>query len=157
MQTAYRAHPLDVVSLAAEKVKENVFMEDLVIRSDPYRVITLAAFVEYSFQIAQQMSLTPAIGGGAALGISPYQLYKPEYFLVASKWYEITSTRDWSPYHTAGLEFRYQLSECIDLLIGAEMGYSLLTYRFLTGTGDIREELHHALFFDGVAGFAISF
>jgi hypothetical protein len=155
LQAGYHAHPIDVASLAVEKVNDDPFLEELVVRSDPYRVITLAGFVQYSLKISQHFTIDSKAGGGAALGLSPYQLYKPVYYLVTPRWYEITSTRDWSGYFGAGTTFRYRLNECLDLKIGAELGYAKFKYRFLTGTGDIREDTHKVLFLDLLVGILV--
>jgi hypothetical protein len=132
-------------------------LKELVIRSDPYRVITLAGFVHYSFKIAQQITLIPYAGAGAALGFSPYQLSKPEYFLVSSVWAEKTSTWDWSPYFLAGGNVYYRVNDCLDLSIGAELGYTKLTYSFRTGDGSIRDEVHQFLVINALAGISIRF
>ncbi len=39
-QFGFNLHPVDVSSLASEKVKEDPFLSDLIIRSDPYQIIT---------------------------------------------------------------------------------------------------------------------
>lgn len=155
LQLGYSAHPVDVRSLGYEKVQNDPFLMDLYIRSDPYRQISLAGFFLYSFSITDKLSLTPKAGGGFLYGSSPYQLYKPEYFMVSSKWYEITSTNDMGGYFMAGATFRYPLSGCLDVVLSGEYGYGVLKYRFLTGSGDIREDVHHAMTLNILAGIGI--
>jgi hypothetical protein len=154
LQAGYHAHMVDVATLASERVKADPFLQELVVRSDPYRVITLAGFVQYYVKIAGKFSVTPSIGAGTALGLSPYQLFKPVYFLVTPRWFEITSTRDWSPYYFAGGNFRYRLNDCLDLLISTEFGYTKLSYRFLTGSGEIRTDIHRVMYLDALAGIS---
>jgi hypothetical protein len=155
LQAGYHAHTVDVANLAMEKVKADPFLEELVVRSDPYRVITLAGFVQYFTKITKHFSFIPTAGAGAALGLSPYQLYKPVYFLVTPRWYEITSTRDWSPYYLVGGNLRYRLNDCLDLVVTSEFGYTKLTYRFLTGTGEIRKDIHKVMYLDILLGFSV--
>jgi hypothetical protein len=157
LEADYYAHPVDVGSLAIEKNARDPFVEELEIRSDPYRTLTLAAYVHYHFKVGKKISLTPKAGGGLIYGFSPYQLYKPVYFMVASKWYEITSARDLGGYASAGAAFRYPLYECLDLLLEMEYGFGALTYEFMTGTGEIRQEDHQVMLVNVLAGIAVRF
>jgi len=157
IEAGYFAHPVDVGSLASEKIAADPFLEALVIRSDPYRVITLAGFVHYSLQILQHLSFVPKAGAGIAYGSSPYQLHKASYYLIGTRWYEITSTSDWTGYYSAGASLRYNLNDCVELMINTEFGYGKLKYQFMTGTGEIREEVHQMMTLDVLAGIAIRF
>jgi hypothetical protein len=156
LQAGYYAHPVDVRSLSNQKVLDDPFLEDLSIRSDPYRALTFTGLVHYSIPVSKQISFTPKAGGGILYGFSPYQLNKAVYFLIGSQWTEKTSTRDWAGYVTAGGMFRLSISSCIDLLLKTEYGYGTLRYLFLTGTGDIREDVHRFMVVDVAAGFTIN-
>jgi len=155
LRATYYAHPVDVRSLGYEKVTNDPFLLDVTIRSEPYKVLTLVGFAQYSLDILKRFYVTPRIGGGMIYGISPYQLYKAEYYLIGSRWFEITSTWDLAGYFSTGGEFCYQISGCIDLTLKVEYGYGKLKYRFLTGTGDIREDIHQFMVLDALAGFKL--
>lgn len=157
LQAGYFAHPVDVEALASERLKHDSFLEQLSIRSDPYRAVSLAAFAQYSLALCEKCTLEPKLGGGVLYGRSPYQLYKSVYYLIGKDWREVTSTWDYSGFVTAGGAFRYRLSLCIDFLAKAELGYGTLKYQFLTGTGDIREDVHHFWVADLTAGISIRF
>lgn len=157
LQVDYYSIPLDVRALGYERVLADAFLLDVTIRSDPYRFLATAAFFQYSLPVIQNLSFIPKAGGGIIYGFSPYQLHKAEYYLVGEKWFEITSTRDWGGYFTAGGSLNYQVNDCIGVVLKADYGYGTVRYRFLTGSGDIREDVHHFMVVDTQLGFRINF
>jgi hypothetical protein len=157
LQAGYSVYPVDVTALAYEKMKDNPFIDSMSVRSDPVRVITLAALAEYSFKLNPRLSIVAKAGGGFIYGWSPYQLYKPNYYMLGPEWYEITSDYDLGPYVTVGGTLRYSICECLDLQAHINYDYGFLNYKFMTGTGDIREEDHQVMSVNALVGVAFNF
>jgi len=134
-QAAINYHPVDVSILGWEKVQANPFLEDLTIRSDSYQIATGAIGVYGKWNFWKQLSATGKLLGGVMWGKSPYQLYKPTYYQVEPKWYEITSATDLSPALVGGLGLRYDISGCIGLKVDADYTYAQMVYGFRTATG----------------------
>ena len=134
-QVGINIHPVDVRSLGWEKVLSDPFLQDVTVRSDSYRMITAAAGLYGKFGIWKHLSLSAKVLGGVMFAKSPYQLYKPEYFLVEGKWFEITSSTDRNLALIAGLGVRYDISRCIGLKIDADYAYSKMVFGFTTATG----------------------
>lgn len=128
-------HPVDVGVLGWEKVQNDPFLDDLTIRSESYRAMTLSVGMYGRWDIANRFSLNGKILGGTMLAQSPYQLYKPTYFLVEPKWYEITPSRDWNAAIVAGLGFQYDVSTCVGLKIDADYTFSKMVFAFSTANG----------------------
>lgn len=157
LQAGYGAYSVDVEALAEEKMKGNAFIDSMSVRSDPVRVITLAGLAEYSFSLSPGLSLRAKAGGGIVYSWSPYQLYKPHYYMIGPEWYEITSDYDLGPWITAGADLRFSVCECLELRAGISYNHGFLTYQFLTGTGDIRTEEHQVISIDCLGGISYSF
>ena len=87
-------HSVDVGLLGWEKIQADPFLKDLYIRSDPYRIIHIMAGPEYAFQIIDKLELDIQILAGVFFSRTPYQLYKPTYYMVGPEYYEITSSKD---------------------------------------------------------------
>jgi hypothetical protein len=66
---------------------------------------------------------------------TPYQLYKPEYYILESEWYEITSSHDWNLSGGAGIGLQIDITHCIALNIDGEFYYSKMVFGFKTGQG----------------------
>jgi len=58
IQAGYSAHPVDVSSLSHEKVLDDPFLEEMSIRSDPYRTLTFTGSVHYSITPVSYTHLT---------------------------------------------------------------------------------------------------
>lgn len=128
-------HPVDVGVLGWEKVQNDPFLVDVTIRSEAYRTMTFAIGLYGRWDIVKNLSLNGKVLGGAMMAQSPYQLYKPTYFLVQPKWFEITPSRDWNAAIIAGLGFQYDVSHCVGLKIDADYSYSKMVFSFSTGGG----------------------
>lgn len=133
-QLGINYHPVDVSSLGWEKVQANPFLQDLTIRSESYQIATgtIGLFGKWNFW--NHLSLTGKVLGGMMWGKSPYQLYKPTYYQVEPKWYEITSATDYSATLVAGAGLRYDISGCIGLKIDADYTMGQMVYGFRTAT-----------------------
>jgi len=134
-QVGINYHPIDVSMLGWEKVKANPFLEDLSIRSDSYQIATGAIGLYGKWNFWNKLSFTGKVLGGIMWGKSPYQLYKPTYYQVEPKWYEITSATDFSAMLVAGAGLRYDISGCIGLKADADYTFGQMVYGFRTATG----------------------
>lgn len=133
-------HPVDVYRLGWEKVQQDLFLEDLYIRSDPYMIITAMAGFYTQLPIVKKFSFTGKLLGGLLYGRTPYQLYKPEYFLVGPPYYEITSAVDYKFSWQAGIGFRYDISPCFGLVLDTDIFYDKLVFGFNTALGTRYDE-----------------
>jgi hypothetical protein len=128
-------HPVDVGALGWEKVLTDPFLDDLYIRSEPYKIITAMAGFYTQLPIKGKFSAAGKLLGGLLWGQTPYQLYKPQYFLVGPSYYEITSAIDWKFSWQAGIGLRYEISPCFGLILDGEIIYDQLDFQFNTATG----------------------
>lgn len=128
-------HPVDVGPLGWEKVLDDPFLEDVYIRSDPYVMMTAMAGFYTQLPIKGKFHFTGKILGGLLWGQSPYQLYKPQYYMTGPSYYEITSATDWKFSWQAGAGIRYDISPCFGLVFDSEIFYDELGFSFNTSTG----------------------
>jgi hypothetical protein len=128
-------HPVDVGVLGWEKIQADPFLEDLYIRSEPYKIITAMAGIYTQVPIKGKFFFTGKLMGGLLWGQTPYQLYKPQYFLTGPPFYEITPATDYKFSWQAGIGLRYDISPCFGLVLDSEFMYDKLSFQFNTGTG----------------------
>lgn len=148
-------HPVDVRTLGYEKVVDDLFMNDVFIRSDPYRSYTLFAGLFFQFSLVQRLSLTCKALGGMMYTQSPYQLYKAEYEMLGEKWFEITSAGDFEGSFLAGAGLKYALKNCIGFSLNSEFTYNMMEFDFETSDGSIRTDKRVVSFVNLVAGIFI--
>ena len=144
-------HPVDVYRLGWEKVQADPFLQDVYIRSDPYKIITAMAGFYTQLPIKGKFWFTGKLLGGLLYGKTPYQLYKPEYFLTGPEYYEITSSKDYKFSWQAGIGFRYDITPCFGLVIDSEIFYDKLIFGFNTSSG-IRYDEHIISFINTTLG-----
>jgi hypothetical protein len=128
-------HPVDVGALGFEKINEDPFMEDVYIRSNPYRTISGYAGLYFHFPLAGKLSAAAKLLGGMIYAKTPYQLYKAEYYLIGEKWFEITSAGDYEGSFLAGAGFRYDINESLGFSLNSEFTYNQADFDFTTSTG----------------------
>lgn len=133
-QFSYALHPVDVGSLGYEKVISDPFLKDLTIRSDPYQIISSAMGLFYKWNFKSKWSVYGKLMAGVMWAKTPYQLYKPEYFLMGPEYFEITSSRDSNIMGIIGGGIRIDLSPCIALSGGGEFQYSKMKFGFQTAS-----------------------
>jgi hypothetical protein len=148
-------HPVDVGALGYEKVISDPFLNDMNIRSDPYRSYTLYAGLFFQFPLVQRLSLTAKALGGVMYTRSPYQLYKATYELIGDHWYEITSAGDFAGSFLAGAGLKYELKNCIGFSLNSEFTYNAMGFDFQTTDGSIRTDKKVVSFVNLVAGVFI--
>jgi opacity protein-like surface antigen len=133
-------HPVDVGYLGWEKVQADPFLEDVYIRSEPYKIVTAMAGFYTQLPIKGKLSFTGKLLGGLFWGQTPYQLYKPKYFMVGPSYFEITPATDWKFSWQAGIGLRYDISPCFGLVLDGEILYDKLSFNYKTGSGTRTDE-----------------
>lgn len=128
-------HPVDVGLLGWEKVQADPFLEDLYIRSEPYLMLTAFIGFNYRTYIFDKFYFTSKLQGGILYGKTPYQLYKPTYFIVGPEYYEITSARDWKIAGNAGIGIQYNITNCYSIVLDADVTYGELAFGFNSASG----------------------
>ncbi|MBM3436664.1 MAG: hypothetical protein FJY07_10665 [Bacteroidetes bacterium] len=128
-------HPVDVGVLGWEKVQSDPFLSDVYIRSEPYLIVTIMTGAYSQIPIRGKFHATGKALGGIFLGKTPYQLYKPEYFMTGPDYFEITSAIDWNISWQAGAGIRYDITPCYVLVFDAEIFYNRLGFSFNSGSG----------------------
>lgn len=128
-------NPVDVGALGSEKLNNDPFLEDLVIRSDPYRTLCAYAGAYFNVALKRKFSFTAKALGGMIYASTPYQLYKAQYFMLGEKWYEITSAGDYDASFMAGAGLRYDLNEAVAFALNGEFTYNQADFTFSTATG----------------------
>lgn len=145
-------HPVDVGSLGYEKVLADPFLNDIYIRSDPYRSYTLYAGLFFHVPLVQRLSFTAKALGGIMFAQSPYQLYKADYEMIGEKWFEITSAGDFEGSFLAGAGLKYELKNCIGFSLNSEFTYNTMDFNFELSDGSIRTDKKVVAFVNVVAG-----
>jgi len=133
-QAGLNLHPVDVSALGYAKVLDDPFLEDVTIRSDPYQVVTSMVGLYARWDILPNFHLQGKLTGGMMWAKTPYQLYKPQYYLVGPDYFEITSAKSKNFMGMAGLSLQVNISPCIGLKIEGDYAYSEMTFGFKTAT-----------------------
>lgn len=134
-QFGFNLNPVDVGSLGYEKVIDDPVLLDLYIRSDPYRIITSTIGLYFRWNLSNRLSFHSKLLGGMMWAQTPYQLYKPEYFIYGPSFFEITSSRDNNLMGLIGAGIQFDISPCIAIRAEGEFQYSEMVFGFKTSTG----------------------
>lgn len=134
-QFGLNLHPVDVGSLGYEKVINDPFLTDLTIRSEPYQIITAAVGLFSRWNFWKRLSLHGKLLGGMMWAKTPYQLYKPEYFLVGPEYFEITSSKDRNFAGIIGAGIQVDISPCIALRADGDFQLSKMVFGFNIASG----------------------
>lgn len=126
----YSMHSVDAIGIANEMIKDAILLNQLYVRSDPYKMITAMAGFYYSLSVRKNLSIEPKILGGMMFGKTPWQLYEQELYLLGDSYYKITSSKAHAFTFKAGLSFKYIVSPCIALSLFADYTQSDLSYGF---------------------------
>jgi hypothetical protein len=94
----------------------------------------------FQIPLSERFSFSSKLLGGLLYGKTPYQLYKPDYYLLPDDWAEITPSTDMKFSWQGGLGLVYKLSSCIDLALDADFFYDKLTFGFNSSTGYYTDE-----------------
>lgn len=128
-------HPVNVSSLGAAKVLNDPFLQDLYIRSDPYRLVGLFPRISYVFLLRKEVRLSVNGAVGPMWSRTPYQLYKPEYFLAGPPYYEITESRDLSLAYGLGVDAAFYVHPYLSFLLSVDAKETRAAFGFLTASG----------------------
>ena len=145
LSAGFHLHPVDVASLGRAQVNREPFLTDVVIRSEPYRVITIMPAIFGGYRITQNIALNGKIGAGLLYAQTPYQLYKPDYYLLPDDWEEITSASDQKLSWQAGIGITWKISSCLGLTLQSDVMYDTLEFTFNTASGPRTDKRQIAL------------
>jgi hypothetical protein len=137
----FNLNPVDVTALGWAKVQDDPFLQDVTIRSDPYLTITAMGGGYTKIPLWRNFFFSGKILGGLIYGETPYQLYKPEYFIFGPPYYEITPAKNWKFSWQAGAGIQYDVSPYIGLVLEGVILYDQLAFDFQTANG-IRTDIH---------------
>ena len=134
-QAGINLHPLDLQELAIAKIEDDPFLSDLRIRSEEFQSITNTTGFYGTWSVRGKFNVNAKILSGIMYAKTPYQIYKPQYFLAGPEYYEITSAADYSLVFIGGTGIVYNALDYLDLILTGEYHYSKLTFRFNTANG----------------------
>lgn len=152
----FNLNPVYVSVLGWEKVQNDPFLQDLTIRSDPYLTVTAMAGLYTKLPVWRKFFFRGKVLGGLLYGQTPYQLYKPEYFIQGPDYFEITSAQDWKFSWQAGAGIQYDISPYVAVILEAVIMYDQLSFDFNTANG-IRTDVHTISLVNTTLGFQIYF
>ena len=153
----FHSHPVDVRSLGYEKVVDDPFLDDVTIRSDPYRVFNLLGGAFIDWKIYRGLSVTGKLMGGATYAKTPYQLYKAKYYLVGNKWFDITSAGDYEATFLIGTGLKYYWNDFLGVSLQSDFTYNAMEFDFMQSDGNLRTEYRKILFINIAAGVIFVF
>lgn len=134
-ECSFNLQPINVSLLGYEEMLNNPSIQELTIRSEAFRTISAAAGIYTDWNFWESFSLTGKLLGGWIWAKTPYQLYKPVYFMVDPKWFEITSSRDNGFIVIPGIGLQYKISPCIGVKAESELYYRKMTFGFTNSEG----------------------
>ncbi len=145
LRGSYLLHPIDVSALGLARVNKDPFLSNVIIRSEPYKILTIMPGVGTKLKLSEKWNFNAGVMAGYLWGQTPYQLHKPDYYLLPDDWEEITSARDskFSWKIAAGIE--YELLSCVGFFADAELLNDTLKFDFITSTGTRTDEKHIAV------------
>ena len=130
-------HSVDAAALATETfvAANNPLLNNLYVRSDPYKVVTGLIGIYYQYHVFNKWSIEPKILSGVMLAYTPFQLYEAEYFLLPSDYYKKTTSKDYNIAFKAGLSIRYDLNNCINLKLSGDYTTANMSFGFYNSSG----------------------
>jgi hypothetical protein len=129
-ECSFNFQPINVGVLGYEEMLNNPSIEELTIRSEAFQTISVAAGIYGDWNFWKSFSLTGKLLGGWIWAKTPYQLYKPVYFMVGTNWFEITSSKDNGFILVPGIGLQYNISHCIGVKAESELYYRKMTFGF---------------------------
>ncbi|NCA84786.1 MAG: hypothetical protein EOM83_04340 [Clostridia bacterium] len=155
ISASYNLHTVDVAALGRFRMNKDPFLSNIIIRSDPYLIITAMPGIYFRYPISTKFTATANLHVGLLYGRTPYQLFKPDYYLLPDTWQEKTSAQDYKFSWMAGVAVQYQATPCIGLVVAADVCADQLQFNFVTGSGERTDKLKMA-FVNLSAGFRLS-
>lgn len=142
IQAAAVRHAIDVSALGYEKVQQDAFLEDVYIRSEAFSNDMLLAGPVHALKFSEKLSLESSLLAGLTRSKTPYQLYKPKYFLTGPAFYEITSATDYNFIWGVSAVLMVDFGRCYQLGFSAEWLHANPVFWFDTASG-FREDIRH--------------
>jgi len=133
-------HPLNLQELAIAKIAADPFLSDLKIRSEEFLTIINATGFYGKSSFRKKFQINGKLLAGIMLAKTPYQIYKPEYFIVGPEYYEITPSTDYNFLFMGGAGLHYSALSYLHLKIEGEYCYSKMTFRFNTANGMVNDQ-----------------
>ncbi|NPD83139.1 hypothetical protein HNS38_00090 [Lentimicrobium sp. L6] len=153
----YSLHSVDAIGIANKKMEDAILLNQLYVRSDPYKMMTTLVGFYYSINVINRLTIEPKLLGGMMFGKSPWQLFEQELYLLGESYYKITSSKARSFAFKAGVSFKYELSSCLALSLFADYSQSDLSYGFYSSSGDLSYKDRKTAYFDFGVGLVLLF
>jgi hypothetical protein len=77
--------------------------------------------------------------------------------MIGKNWYEVTSAGDYEGSFLAGAGLRYDLNDCIGIVLNSDFTYNVMDFNFLLSDGSIRTDEKVVAFVNLAAGIVIKF
>lgn len=153
---SFSLHTVDAIGIANKIIEDAILLNQLYVRSDPYRMITSMAGLYYSIQIIDRLRVEPKFLAGMMFGRTPWQLYEQELYLLGDNYYKITPSNAHAFAFKTGMSVKYRLSDCIALSIHADYSQSQLSFGFYSSDQLVYKD-KKITFFDFGMGLVILF
>lgn len=153
----YSLHSVDAIGIANKKMEDAILLNQLYVRSDPYKMMTTLVGFYYSINVINRLTIEPKLLGGMIFGKSPWQLYEQELYLLGDSYYKITPSKAHAFAFKAGVSFKYELSSCLALSLFADYSQSDLSYGFYSSSGDLSYKDRKTAYFDFGVGLVLLF
>ena len=153
-QAGFQLHPIDVAKLTDVKIKTDPFLSDVVIRSEPFQVIQGGVGLYTRWSLTRTISAHAKVIGGMIWATTPYQLYKPTYFMAGPDYYEITSSKNRQLFVEPGVGIQFRINYCLALKVEAEWVNRTMKFGFLTNQG-VRYDMKQISFINTLLGLVI--
>jgi len=140
LQSGVQFNPINVSVLGYEKVKADPFLDDIYIRSDPFKTIEITAGPTYNFNLLNKLSLELKLDAGLMIASTPYQFNKPVYFFFGPPFFEITPATDYCFTFGGGMTFIYQISPCYYIGLNSQYLQADGKFKFIQGQSTRTDE-----------------
>lgn len=133
-------NPVRVSELGYERMQKDLFLVDLWIRSDPYKMISTFGGLTYSSELFNRININTSVSLGFMYGETPYQILYSKYFMVGSDYFIITSAGSYGFAYKFDANIEYELKPDWSIFISTAFQHSKLKFKFNKLGGDVRFE-----------------
>ncbi len=147
-------NPVDVSSLGWYKVEADPFLQDVNIRSDPFMAYSITGGVFYEKRLLDKLNILGGVNAGVMRVNTPYQLYKPQYFLYGPEYFEITSAIDYAFSYQLSMELEYKIRNSWSLILHTSYHHAVANFTFWTAN-EVRIDKKPISYFLGNLGFRL--
>lgn len=153
---SYSLHSVDAIGIANKIIEDAILLNQLYVRSDPYKMMTAMAGVYYSIHIKDKLRIEPKILAGMMFGRTPWQLYEQELFLLGDNYYKITPSNANAFAFKAGVSIKYQVYKNVALSLFSDYTKSDLSFGFYS-SNELNYRRRKIDYFDFGMGLVIVF